>query len=428
MEGILRFKGREYGVPFTLPGDLVQFQARGRHFRVVKVEPLEGRKWAAEPFCEHYADCGGCRGQHFPYQDQLAMKSEPVLAAMKAHYGLDVEIVPAAAIRSYRNRMDFVVDQGLLGLRPAGEFSRIVPIQNCAIQTDPANQLLQAVRTALSAAPGASFSRSETATGTLKYVTLRSGDEGVVVLTIEAGRAGDPEYVQFLRKLMALLPQVSLIQTESQHPQEVSCIPGGQALQGGLNFKARIPLTQCGQSLNFSVPYDAFFQPNPIAFGNLLEAMESFLLERLVGLNEAHVLDLFCGVGTLSVYLARRFAPRFSRFTGIDFTGSAIQMASMNLAMPGAELRFLERDLNREKDLPAAPDFVVLDPPRAGAGPVLRKYLESLSCPILYISCNPESQLSDLKSIPSYRPIKAWIVDQFPQTPHLEQAVYLEKI
>ncbi|MBE7440046.1 MAG: class I SAM-dependent RNA methyltransferase [Spirochaetales bacterium] len=428
MEGILRFKGRDYGVPFTLPGDLVQFQARGRHFRVVKIEPQADRRFAAQPFCAHFGDCGGCRGQHFPYEEQLTLKTKPILEAMEREFDLSVEMLPTPLTRSYRNRMDFVVDRGQLGLRPAGDYSRIVSIEHCAIQSDEANLHLAAVQAALRSVPQAAFSRKNPREGIVKYVTLRSGDPATVILTIEAGRNADVFYRDFIELILQALPGVSLIETQSEHPREVSCVPGGRALCGGLTFQSSIPLIQLKDSLDFTVPYDAFFQPNSAAFGVLLEAMEPFLRVRLGHLREAHVLDLFCGVGTLSLYLARRLGQSCRRFTGYDFTGSAISLAKRNLGLHGQECEFLEKDLNRPTDLPGDCDFIVIDPPRAGAGPALLKYLQSMNCPLLYISCNPESQLSDLRVLKSHRPVRAWMVDSFPQTPHLEQAVYLEKV
>ena len=440
LEGEILHSGKAYGVPFALPGDLVQFQIRRRgRKRKLKVDHIERAEGygpevrQASPFCEYYGDCGGCRGQHLDYEFQVELKTRPALDGLRARLPNDsvIRVLEAPAVSGGRNRMDFAIDRSAIGLRPAGDFRRIVDIQNCAIQSDAANETLQILRRLLMKHDGVAFDR-RTGEGVVQYATIRFSKacgSGVLVLTIEETAREDPEYRRFRTALAATLEggPWSLIECTNKWPSDLSCTPGGQVIYGRAGYDERLG------GRDFFVPYDGFFQPFPAAFDLLLDFAIAALENHLDPRHAGALLDLFCGAGVLSSIFTQRFASNFNAIFGCDSVLSVVERAPANLKHFSGPCEFAAVDLNRPPDsLFETRDvrLVVMDPPRAGIGPRLaRQIVENSTAPLLlYISCNPLSQLSDLDLIaPAYEPIAATICDCYPQTPHLESAVLLRR-
>lgn len=480
LEGEFRFRGKRVSVPFALPGDQVQFTVertgrRGGRVRPQFLErhgPVDAAIPLQEPFCDRFGLCGGCRGQHLEYDFQLALKSEPIVAAMQERFGTEVVVHPAPLQQGFRNRMDFVVEGTGLGLRPAGDFSAYVDLERCPIQSTQANQVLALVRAALAAFPEAGYIRglgrattsilvaqgSEVPApgatdrsvqpeiipaGPLKYATIRTGhNSGALVFTVareHATAAGLAAYERLVKEVIPGLPDGwTCVECQIEYQSETSCVPGGKALHGSGSFTVALA------GLEFSIPYDAFFQPSPAGFDCLLELVRG-RLPFLTDQKDVRIVDLYCGVGTLGAVVAHWFrvaSPDIRvALRGLEFTGSAVLAATPNLAQltgnGSSEDRWLQAHFE-ECDLADPPadlfeqpiDLLIVDPPRSGISPKLRKQLmrQKPAERILYISCNPKSQLDDLAVlVASYSIEAAWIVDCFAHTGHLEQAVILRR-
>ncbi|MCR9140662.1 MAG: hypothetical protein NXI24_00205 [bacterium] len=458
-EGEFEFKRKVFKVPYTLPGDLVQFQLRFRgpkheRFKVLHIEAAESyppEVALADPFCAYHGRCGGCRAQHLAYDFQLKTKCNPVREKMRAQTGVEPELLPAPAIGGYRNRMDFVVNGSDCGLRPVGDFANFVDIENCGIQRDGANAALALCRRllALPECAGAAHQRDDHS-GALKYITIRQGaGSGAIILTVHAAARELPAYIVFRDGLQSELAKVredsesplfeySLIESSTEAVEaEVSNPPGGRTLLG------RDALREELGGLQFDVPYDAFFQPNPPAFDRLLEAGRPWIRAELEGApvgdaasdgaGESVLIDLYSGAGVLSAVIADWFPGAFQRIRGYESTASAVERAPANFRSAGVTEPAIDF---QAVDLLAPPaDFlkdparlIVLDPPRAGLSPAVREALlrQRPAPAMLYISCNPYSQLRDLEELAdAYEAKHAVLADCFPHTPHLEQAVWL---
>lgn len=432
LEGEFTFRGRNCSTPFAVPGDRVQFRME-RHGRKVVFVPLHIEKGEspsdlplAEPLCPHYGSCGGCRGQHLDYKFQLELKSAPIRTAMKERFGIDPVLIPADSTIRYRNRMDFVVNGTTIGLRPAGDFSRFVDIERCLIQRENGDRILASFRDVLTRFPQLGFDRA-TGEGVIKYATIRTGVTAACILTLDRSnrhRFATP-LQDFLEQLNGALPQsTTLILCETENGSELSAVSGGEAFHGETTFIERLG------GIDFTVPYDSFFQPNPAMFDRLLDAtLDAIGHDRLESIER--VVDLYCGSGTLSTILNHRIGKWFKEIHGYDFVSSSIGIAAQ--AAEDHSFHFKTRDLNHgidDREVLEHSDLVIADPPRAGLSPALKKELATQSnAPLLvYISCNPKSQLRDLADLAErYEPIAATIVDCFPFTPHLEQVVLLSR-
>jgi 23S rRNA (uracil-5-)-methyltransferase RumA len=433
-EGSFRFRGKDFSVPYALPNDRVQFllKRRGRlSIEVRHIEPANGYPETirlAEPFCDHYRRCGGCRGQHLSYECQLETKTSPVIEKMRAEFAVEPIVLAAEERSAYRNRMDFVVTEECVGLRPAGDFSSFVDIVRCPIQREPMNRTLSILRERIAAFPGIGYSREQNG-GIVKYATIRYGTTGALILTVDRNRADHPLYAEYNRFIALLSEELAgsefaLIECETEAGSEISCVPAGRALSGRSDFS----ITMCGTE--FCVPYDSFFQPNPEGFEHLIDFVKGYTGEILP--RGGVILDLYCGAGVLSRIIADALREPPGGIIGFDFVESSIILAKRNLSSYH-NIDFRAADLNGAID-PAAisgAHLIIADPPRAGLSPALIRSIlnDSEAEYFIYISCNPASQIRDLKGLSGkYRPIAAALADCYPQTPHLEQAVILKRV
>ena len=145
------------------------------------------------------------------------------------------------------------------------------------------------------------------------------------------------------------------------------------------------------------------------------------------------MIDLFCGNGFFSIL----FGDRFQHLIGYDWVESSIQTATENLTRiyPDKKIKFEKKDLLQFKDVFTSSNSIpkdsilILDPPRNGIGTKLTEYiLESEIENILYVSCNPNSQLEDLKILSQkYQILSGLITDPYPHTPHLESVLFLKR-
>lgn len=464
-EGVFVYAGKNQSAPYALPGDEVRFrvQRRGRKKKIIIEEIIAHNCSEVEtivPFCPYFRKCGGCRGQHLPYPTQWQLKSSPVLQAWKEKWDLNASQLPAKNQKHYRNRMDFVVEGSVIGLRPLGDFASFTDIEHCGIQSENANEILAVIRRIFADHP-CGFNRSHTGHGAartteldgeiedatnpgiLKYITIRTGETGCIVLTVQEN-ASSRNYTLFKEKLIEHLKcndtdsYWSLVETETAALSEISCAPGGNAIYKNASFRAKLA------GIEFEVPYDSFFQPNPEAFTDLLEQCKAMLtaipVESLSSSESEEkqkepqqLIDLYCGMGLLSRIFASFFPGHYSTVFGFECIESAIKLAERINADVFSRHHFSVQDLNRFD--PEAVglgenlrnSLLIADPPRAGLSPAVKKWIKKTQIPyFLYISCNPISQLSDIGELKQYRPIAAALADCYPHTPHLEAAILLK--
>ena len=439
-EGEFTFQRKKYSVPFTLPGDLVQFRMirKGRRMsmevlHIEKNPEITENIESAEPFCEAYGSCGGCRGQHFSYDYQFRLKSTPVLEKMKERFDIEIFGLPARKKSAHRHRMDFVVNGTVLGFRPAGDFSNYIDVELCPAQYEFSNQILKTLRDVLKKHP-VGYSREEK-TGILKYATIRTGKTGILILSYEKTNydfniAAVQEFENDLTNSLSLdfKTNCSIVRCFSDSGAELSVTSDGEIVTGSNQFEIEL----CGRI--FSVPYDSFFQPNPEGFSELLDRTAE-MLEKHLPAEKLHLIDLYSGAGVLSSILTEKFQGKFLSVYGCDSVSSSALLAKNNFNHFQGEAVFETWDLNQPRYsnshiLDKKNSLIVADPPRAGFSPALKKeILKSAEAEyILYISCNPSSQIRDMEDLKEkYTPVEGILADCFPQTPHLEQAVLLKK-
>lgn len=409
-------------VPYALPGETVRVrlveEKRG-HARAELLEVLNPSPDRVAPRCPHFFSihnqqsatnnfpCGGCHYQHLSYPTQLIAKSAILRDQLERIAGLEnppiQPIVPSPQAWNYRNHIQFhLTPEGRLGFE-AARSHRVLPIRECHLPEQSINQLWPQVDL-------------ESLLG-LERVSLRVGVEGDLLLILEGG---DPQSLQFTIEELPI--------------SAVHLTPAGSfVLAGGDHLFMEVgitlpPLTTQGQtslpplSRLFRVSAESFFQVNTPQAG----AMVEHLLANLPLKPTTTLLEVYCGVGLFSAFLA----PHLGRLIGIESAPSACQDFEVNLD----EFDHIELyEAPAEIVLPALdlhPDVVLVDPPRAGlAPPVLDGILGLNASTMAYVSCDPATLARDARRLMEggYHLRQVTPFDLFPQTFHIESISIWER-
>ncbi|MEZ0395542.1 MAG: class I SAM-dependent RNA methyltransferase [Anaerolineales bacterium] len=382
--------GRIVFVPYALPGERVRARivaARRGRLEAELLEVIDPAPERERPRCRHFGVCGGCHYQHLPYAAQTEAKAA-VLGDLLRRIG-KIEAVPlrpvvaAPQAWNYRNHVQFhLTPDGRLGFMEARS-AAVLPIQECHLPEGPLNDLWPALQ-------------FEAGLG-LERVSLRLGADGEAMVVFES-------------------PEVPALELEAD--LSVVHLRGGEALV----LAGDQSLTMSVRGRAFRVSAGSFFQVNTA----MAERMVHYLLERLPLTPQAAVLDVYCGVGLFSAFLAERVG----RLIGIEAAPSACEDFAVNLdEFENVELY----EGAAEEVLPALsvrPQVVLVDPPRAG---LERRALEALLAlgakTLAYVSCDPATLARDARRLldGGYRLVEVTPFDLFPQTYHIESISLFEK-
>jgi 23S rRNA (uracil1939-C5)-methyltransferase len=380
--------GRAVFVPFTLPGERVRLRlveekrgfARGELLEVLEPSPQR-----VEPKCRHFGRCGGCHYQHLSYPAQLAAKEQILHDQLTRIGGLpDPPVAPAVPSPDawyYRNHLQFhLTDEGRPGFiawSVPGEQAGPFAIQECHLPAGP----LGALWPELDFEPGAPFER----------VALRLGADEDLMLVLEAEEPAPPE-------------------VEVQAGISVVHLLAGQALV--LAGDDHLVIEVLGR--RFRVSAGSFFQVNTA----MAAEMVKHLLE-VLPLPQARIVDVYCGVGLFSAFLA----PHCRQLTGVELSPPACVDFETNLA--GYDhVELYEADAGQAlPHLQPGPEILLVDPPRAGLDRrALQAVLDLQSETLAYISCDPSTLARDARHLLAggYRLRRVTPFDLFPQTYHIE--------
>ena len=430
--GVGRIEERVVFVPETIPGDrvkvrLVHLKERLGYGELVEI--LEASPDRRRRSCPHADRCGGCQLQHMDYQAQLRWKRQQVVDAMERIGGLDVEILPVLGMDQpyhYRNKAQLPLgtQQGelVMGFFQKGSHD-IVDLQTCEIQHPLITKLALAVKRSvkeLSIEPYDEVSH----TGVLRHAVIRVSFSEEKLMLILVTRTPDlPAKQELIAKLTSDVPElVSIAHNTNSRVTNVILGPKTRTIWGD-----RYLMDTIGH-LQYAISPGSFFQVNPMQTKVLYDLVRDAI--QLTG--SETILDLYCGAGTIGLYLASQT----KAVIGVETFAAAVEDAKYNATLNGVEeATFLVG--KAEEVLPELirehqrVDGVILDPPRKGCDPSLLETLVTSKIPkICYVSCNPGTLARDLNylhehgySIGSIQP-----VDMFPWTRHVETVVLITRV
>jgi 23S rRNA (uracil1939-C5)-methyltransferase len=412
--------GRVVFVPGSVPGDRLEVricEARTDFAQADLVRVLDPSPSRVVPSCRYFGICGGCQWQQLTYAAQLDWKRQ-ILQELLRRVGKlgDLPTFPTLALGQpwgYRARAQFKV---VGGARPCigfhrRETNRVVDIEQCPLLTEQLNAVLRTLRGMRHPSFYQLFER-------LREVWVSAGTGTGEVLVSLFAHARDRGAIRLLfHTLQAAVPGLT-----------------GVVLMGGDPRQNSHPVDRHGQGMlheqvgthRFQVDATAFFQVN----GRAAERLTDLVVQASALGGSERVLDLYCGVGTFTVPLARRAR----EVVGAEANAAAAADAVANLR---------ENDCRGAHVVPAQVeqalsglaekgrwDLVVLDPPRQGVSRRLVEGMAAIGVPrLIYVSCDPSTLARDLALLTGagYRCASLQPVDLFPQTFHLETVAVLDR-
>ena len=431
-------------VPYCVPGDVVDLQVtKKKHsFMEARVERLvKPSEHRCEPVCKHYGECGGCKWQILPYEDQLRYKQQQIVDNLTRIGKVELpEISPILGSRhiyEYRNKLEFTFsDRKWLSwdvIRAAGGlehvdtaygvgfhipncFDKVLDITECHLMPDINNRIRNSIRD-FAREHSISFYNEHAHEGQLRTLIIRTNHKGEVMLIVVWGEAPDMRLMEYLQqtfpKIVSLLYVVNQKLNDTISDQEVHVFAGQDHIMEQM------------EDLQFKVGPKSFYQTNTEQAYELYKVAREFA--ELTG-NEL-VFDLYTGTGTIANFVAHQA----KQVIGIEYVPEAIEDAKVN-----ARLNHLDNTLffaGDMKDILNAdfiaqygrPDVIITDPPRAGMHEdVVKTILAAEPKRIVYVSCNPATQARDLNLLDAkYKVTRVQPVDMFPHTQHVENVVLL---
>lgn len=441
--GLAHLKKQAIFVANTAPGDRITAKVARvkKNFAEAKVlEVIEPSHNRIIPHCPYSDYCGGCNWQFIEYEKQLEYK-HAFVKDLLGHIGKVADfqthlVLPSCQVFGYRNKMEFSFSDKrwllpeemnekrdnkdfALGLHVPGTFDKIIDIDGCLLQREKGNEILRKVKRFVkdSEIPVYGLKSHQ---GFWRYLMLRHSytfDEWMVnIVTSDETDAPVQTLASTLKDRFREI--ASIVNNINTRRGGTAVGERERVLAGRKNIREKIgPFT-------FEISANSFFQTNTPMAERLYQAVKGFA--SLTG--KETVLDLYCGTGTVSIFLS----PQALRVIGVDISNNAIADAKRNCLLNGIDnCKFLSGDARvLLSQFNSKPDLLVTDPPRVGMQrQVIEQLLRLLPDKIIYISCNPSTLARDIALLKErYKLEEVQPIDLFPNTYHIESVARLERI
>lgn len=393
-----------------------------------------------EPFCQHFGICGGCKWQMLPYALQIQYKEQQVKDQLTRIGRVNVaEYLPIKGCELttfYRNKLEFTFsnkqyltsedlnagisfEKNVLGFHAPRLFDKVIDIETCYLQSSPSNEIKNFIR-ALAAEHAFTFYDIKNHVGLLRTLQIRVSSTHQVLVNVVFGEDDEASIQLIMSAIQTAFPEITslnytlnLKMNDSIYDQEV------------INYSGKKYIEEQLDTFVFKISPKSFFQTNPSQTVNLYNIVREFA--HCTG--DEVLYDLYCGTGSIGIYLSKQV----KKIIGVETVEDAIEDAKINAALNDVQnVSFHVGDVikvcNQEFFTKhGQPDIVIIDPPRAGCHQtLLEKLLEIASPKIVYVSCNPATQARDLQLLSTkYDLILSQAVDMFPHTHHVENVVLL---
>ena len=372
-------------IPSGIPGDIINVKItkekknynEGEVIEFIKTSPLR-----VEAKCPYFSICGGCQLQSLPYEKTIEYKKEKVTNLFKKNkIDINIDTVVNTHPYNYRNKINLKVVDGKMGFY-VNKTHNVVEIDECLLASDAINKSIHLIKN--------NIKNGE--------VTIRCNQNKEVLISIISDDLLDID-INHLKEKIKL---VGVVVNDKTYYGE--------------NF-----LFERMNNLLFKVSNDAFFQVNPYVATKLFQIIEDNVSK------SDKVLDLYCGVGTLSLCAAKKGAS----VLGVEVVENAVLNALFNAKINDLEnVNFVLNDVD-EVISKISMDFnkVIVDPPRSGLTKnVIDVLLKIRPDEIIYVSCDPQTLVRDYKLLSEvYKIRKAYILDMFSYTYHVESILILTR-
>ncbi|WP_350343267.1 23S rRNA (uracil(1939)-C(5))-methyltransferase RlmD [Proteinivorax tanatarense] len=431
-EGVGKIDGFTVFVPQGLPEDKVEIEiisikknyGRGLIQKIINPSPHR-----IKPNCPTYEKCGGCNLQHTDYSYQLKLKQKLVKDALERIGGFQsvtVHQTLTAGDKKYRNKVQSPV--GIVDGKTVAGFYKpksheIVPLENCHIQHPKSNEVLDSISRKLHELNIPTYNE-KTGKGIVRHIVTKVGfntDELMVIIVVtKEDFHRKKELVDSIKRLKVVDTLVFNINSK-----KTNVVMGRK----NITMFGNGHITEKVTGIQYKISPLSFFQVNPkgmeILYGKTLE------YANLTG--KEKVLDAYCGIGSISLFLAQQA----KEVLGVEIVPQAIEDAKENAKINGIKNAHFKVGKAEEVIVDEAKkgekyDVVVVDPPRKGCDEKLLEAIQKISPQrIVYVSCNPSTLARDLKHLcqeGKYEIKQVQPVDMFPHSGHVECVCLLNKV
>ena len=447
--GVSKHEGFIIFTKNVLPGQTVKVKIiknKKTYLEAICLEIIKESPFEIKEKCNHFNDCGGCKTQNLDYSEQTNQKYQQVIESLKHLGNIELDsinpIIKSKNIFGYRNKMEFSFSNNrwlinnekgdanekdknfALGLHPPRRFDKIVDIDNCDIQTELSNKILQQIKIDAISNNLEPYDFIKH-TGFLRNIIIKhpkfSNEVMVNIVTAYNDEEALAPLVESIKNISKNIK--SILNTINNKKSDVSYGEPKKLLFGN-DF-----IYETLENYKFKISADSFFQTNST---QALEMYQHIKNEcKLTG--KEIVYDFYCGTGTISIFVAKDAKNVF----GFEIVESAIYDAKKNADLNSINnTDFYCGDLSKmlteyEHVINKNPcDVLILDPPRAGLHPKTLKEVIAIDAKkIIYASCNPTTQARDVRELINSDYIICCVqpIDMFPHTHHIECVITLDK-
>ena len=425
-EGVGRLPdGRVVFVEGGVPGErveLLDLQPGKKLLRARAGRVLEEGRDRVEPRCPHFGTCGGCRWQHVRYEAQLAAKRQIVIDALRRIGGIELaeelEIVPSPDAWGYRARARWIESEDGFGYRIRGSRSPS-PVECCPVLV-PAAEAALVERVAERKREPASVDPAQAGDAS-RPDPRRPSPHGASPSRRRASRSGGraKEWVVTVGSTGPALVSRAGTSRQARRDRQDARAEGPRA----------VSIEACGEKLRVSA--ESFVQGNALLWDTLAQAVVDACTTSLEPIASARFVELYAGIGFFTIPLARRFASGLA----LESDRSGLADLAFNLRRAGLSetVEILAGRVEARGDLASRLEpaqVLLVDPPRTGLDAKVREAIAAKGPPrLVYVSCDPGTLARDLRALQSagYAIASIRAFDLFPQTPHVETIVRLER-
>ena len=427
------------------PGDTVSAKIKKlkkSYAEAIVEEVITPSQQRVEPRCKFFGTCGGCKQQDLNYSQQIAFKQEQVEDIFRHDGGFqDFEIksiLPSENVFYYRNKMEYsfselqwltniddekVSNRGFfVGLHVPNNFEKILDIDECFLQSEVSSHILNLSRDFFKKR-NSSIYNTKSHSGYLRNLIIRQAQKNKdIMLNLVTFEENELLMKEYVTVITTKFPEITSIVNNISKKKASIAIGDYEIVYHGSGY-----IHDKIGDYKFRISANSFFQTNTIQAEKLYNTALEFA--NLKG--DEIIYDLYSGAGTIAIYVSGLAKEVY----GFESVESSIYDAKENLDINKIEnVSFVQADLYKSflafTNVLPKPDVVILDPPRGGMHSTTVKDVLQLSPEkIVYVSCNPSTQVRDIKMFVEggYKLVKIRPVDMFPHTYHIENVALLEK-
>jgi len=402
-EGIAKIKDYTIFIPGAIKGEkiktlIVKVQSSYAFGKIIEI--IEKSKYRMEADCDTYKRCGGCNLRHVDYEETLNMKQNAVQSLVNKTLKTPIEVEKTVAMGNpyyYRNKLQFPIGKGKDGKPIMGVFANrtheIIQVQECAIQDKEAIKIARLVVDLIRKFDITVYDE-KTGKGLMRHIVIKvakSTGEYMAILVINGNELPHSKEIALeLKEKFDCIKSVIL----NSNTKNTNVILG----EKNTTIYGNDFITDKLGDYYFKISPLSFYQVNPVQ----AEALYNYAIEAAEITKNDVVFDLYCGIGTISIFMASSAKDVY----GVEIVEQAIEMARDNAKINEVEnVHFIAGDTEKvltdlivNKNI--VPDVVIVDPPRKGLdSTTISNILKVKPRRLVYISCNPASLVRDLKML-----------------------------